>query len=90
MQLPHDCSSCVQEGSSSVNRALEAVHKAIHSTEFWSNGRNVVEVLQLQVVELTDGYGSTLGYLYEAMKRAEEAFKQHLDGKEKIRKVSNA
>lgn len=52
----------------------------------------MVPVLQplLQVVELTNGYESTLGFLYEAMKRADEAFKQHLDGKEKIRKVSNA
>lgn len=58
--------------------------------EYWE--KCAVPVLHplLQVVELTDGYGSTLGYLYEAMKRAEEAFKQHLDGKEKIRKVSNA
>lgn len=62
----------------------------LQNSEVLFNGRNVVEVLQLQVVDLTDGYGSTLGYFYEAMKRAEEAFKQHLDGKEGIRKVSNA
>lgn len=45
LQLPTDCSACVQEGSSSENRVLDAVHKAIRSTEFWSNGRNVVQVL---------------------------------------------
>lgn len=50
----------------------------------------MVPVLQplLQIVELTNGYGSTLGFLYKAMKRADEAFKQHLDGKEKIKKMS--
>ncbi|KAH9783514.1 hypothetical protein KPL71_009336 [Citrus sinensis] len=56
---------------------------------YWVEVR-LAGVLQplLQVVELTNGYESTLGFLYEAMKRADEAFKQHLDGKEKIRKES--
>lgn len=57
--------------------------EAIYSTEFWRNGKKVVQVLQplFQVLELIDGYESTSGFLNEALHRAEVAFKQHIDGK---------
>ncbi|KAL9429173.1 hypothetical protein AB3S75_031058 [Citrus x aurantiifolia] len=74
------------EGLSSENDAAMVVQKAISSTEFWSNGKKVVRVLQplFQVLELIDGYESTSGYLNEALKRVEEVLKQHLDGKDRI------
>ncbi|KAJ0111219.1 hypothetical protein Patl1_00191 [Pistacia atlantica] len=62
------------------------VYKAIHSTEFWSNGKTVLQVLQpiFQVLELVDCNVSTSGYLYDAMKKVENAFKQHCEGDEGI------
>ncbi|KDO47501.1 hypothetical protein CISIN_1g0047861mg, partial [Citrus sinensis] len=78
--------SCEGEGLSSENDAAMVVQKAIYSTEFWSNGKKVVRVLQplFQVLKLIDTYESTSGYLNEALKRVEEVLKQHLDGKDRI------
>ncbi|KAJ4727182.1 HAT transposon superfamily [Melia azedarach] len=86
LQLPIASASFEGEGTSSENEVAEVVHIAIHSTEFWSRGKKVVQVLQplFQVLELVDDNGSSSGYLYEAMKRVEEAFKQHLDDNDKI------
>lgn len=74
------------EGLSIENDAAMVVQKAIYSTEFWSNGKKVVQVLQplFQVLKLIDTYESTSGYLNEALKRVEEVLKQHLDGKDRI------
>lgn len=62
------------EWLSSENDTAMVVQKALYSTEFWSNGKKVVQVLQpvFQVLELLDGYESTSGYLNEALKRVEE------------------
>lgn len=70
------------EGLSSENDAAMFVQK--YSTEFWSNGKKVVQVLQpvFQVLELLDNYESTSGYLNEALKSVEDVLKKHLDGKD--------
>ncbi|GFY81139.1 hypothetical protein Acr_01g0009480 [Actinidia rufa] len=51
-----------------------------NNTEFWNQGKEVLEVLEplVQVLRLVDGDGSTSGYLYEAMERAKEAIKQRV------------
>jgi hypothetical protein len=70
----------------SEDDVTEIVDGAINSMEFWSRGRKVVQVLQplFQILEFIDGDGSTSGYLYEAMKRAEEAIEQHCDGDDQV------
>ncbi|XP_031286092.1 uncharacterized protein LOC116144802 [Pistacia vera] len=77
LQLPND---------QNVFAEADVVYKAIHSTEFWSNGKTVLQVLQpiFQVLELVDCNVSTSGYLYDAMKKVENAFKQHCEGDEGI------
>nr|POE92471.1 hypothetical protein CFP56_51021 [Quercus suber] len=54
------------------------VTNIIQSTEFWSEGHEVLLVLEplVRVLRLVDGDGSTAGYLYEAMERAKEAIQQ--------------
>ncbi|KAJ0053987.1 hypothetical protein Pint_00181 [Pistacia integerrima] len=77
LQLPND---------QNVFAEADAVYKAIHSTEFWSNRKTVLQVLQpiFQVLELVDCNVSTSGYLYDAMKKVENAFKQHCEGDDGI------
>ncbi|KAK1558705.1 hypothetical protein Q3G72_005610 [Acer saccharum] len=78
LQLPIASESC-EEG------VAEIVYNAINSNEFWSRGKKVVQVLQplLKVLDfIDDQYGSTSGYLYEAMKKAEVAIEQQCDNED--------
>ncbi|KAL0003982.1 hypothetical protein SO802_011543 [Lithocarpus litseifolius] len=54
------------------------VTNIIQSTKFWSQGHEVLLVLEplVRVLRLVNGDGSTAGYLYEAMERAKEAIQQ--------------
>ncbi|KAL5798854.1 hypothetical protein ACOSQ2_003674 [Xanthoceras sorbifolium] len=84
LQLPIASESC--EGPSREDDVGKIVDKAIHSTEFWSRGKEVVRVLRplFQVLDFIDGNGATSGYLYDAMKRAEEAIEQQCDADDQI------
>ncbi|KAK4847904.1 hypothetical protein QYF36_007033 [Acer negundo] len=79
LQLPIISESC--ERPSRKENVNEIVNEAIHSKEFWTRCKKVVQVLRplFQFLEFIDG-GSTFGYLYEASKRTEEAIKQQCDG----------
>ncbi|KAK9997651.1 hypothetical protein SO802_022337 [Lithocarpus litseifolius] len=56
----------------------EMVASIIQSTEFWSQGKEVLLVLEplVRVLRLVDSDWSTTGYLYEAMEMEKEAIKQ--------------
>ncbi|KAL5798861.1 hypothetical protein ACOSQ2_003681 [Xanthoceras sorbifolium] len=70
----------------SKDNVAEIVDRAINSRDFWSRAKKVLRVLQplFQVLDFIDGNGSTSGYLYEAMKRAEESIEQHCDGDDRV------
>ncbi|TXG62617.1 hypothetical protein EZV62_009611 [Acer yangbiense] len=70
----------------SEDDVAEIVERTINSTEFWNRAKKVVRILQplFQVLDFIDGDGSTAGYLYEAMKRAEDAIEQHCDGDDRV------
>ncbi|XP_075644255.1 uncharacterized protein LOC142615390 [Castanea sativa] len=55
------------------------VASIIQSAEFWSQGQELLLVLEplVRVLRLVDGDLSTTGYLYEAMEMAKETIKQH-------------
>ncbi|KAK4848787.1 hypothetical protein QYF36_017318 [Acer negundo] len=65
----------------SEDDVAEIVDRTINSTEFWNRAKKVVRILQplFQVLDFIDGDGSTSGYLYEAMKKAEVAIEQQCD-----------
>ena len=59
----------------------QMVDSIIQSTEFWSQGKEVLLVLEplVRVLQLVDSDWSTAGYLYEAMEMAKKAIKQQCD-----------
>uniref|UniRef100_A0A7N2RCL3 Uncharacterized protein n=1 Tax=Quercus lobata TaxID=97700 RepID=A0A7N2RCL3_QUELO len=56
----------------------QMVASIIQSTEFWSQGKEALLVLEplVRVLQLVDSDWSTTGYLYEAMEMEKEAIKQ--------------
>ncbi|KAK1560126.1 hypothetical protein Q3G72_023294 [Acer saccharum] len=76
----------LQLPTSEDDDVAEIVERTINSTEFWNRAKKVVRILQplFQVLDFIDGEGSTSGYLYEAMKRAEDAIEQHCDGDDRV------
>ncbi|XP_056158498.1 uncharacterized protein LOC115662957 [Syzygium oleosum] len=56
----------------------EEVGKLICSSEFWIEGKEVLHALKsiFQVLRLVDSYGATSGFLYAAVKMADEAIKK--------------
>ncbi|KAI6705773.1 hypothetical protein NL676_008735 [Syzygium grande] len=54
------------------------VGKLICSSEFWIEGKEVLHALKsiFQVLHLVDSYGATSGFLYAAVKMADEAIKK--------------
>ncbi|KAI6705781.1 hypothetical protein NL676_008743 [Syzygium grande] len=54
------------------------VGKLICSSEFWIEGKEVLHALKsiFQVLRLVDSYGATSGFLYAAVKMADEAIKK--------------
>ncbi|KAK0580302.1 hypothetical protein LWI29_000496 [Acer saccharum] len=67
--------------SPSREEDVAEIDEAIHSTEFWTRCKKVVQVLRslFRYLEFIDDYVSTFGYLYEASNRTEEAIKQLCD-----------
>ncbi|KAK3430799.1 hypothetical protein EUGRSUZ_E02343 [Eucalyptus grandis] len=64
-------------GSDKDESGIE-VGKIIRSSEFWSEGKEVLRALEpiFQVLCLVDGYGATFGLLYAAVEMADEAIRQ--------------
>ncbi|XP_039168271.1 uncharacterized protein LOC120286174 [Eucalyptus grandis] len=54
------------------------VGEILHSSEFWSEGKEVAHALEpiFQVLCLVDSYSATSGFLYAAVEMAEEAIRQ--------------
>ncbi|KAI6705753.1 hypothetical protein NL676_008715 [Syzygium grande] len=54
------------------------VGEIIRSSEFWSEGKEVLDALKpiFQLLYLVDSYGATSGFLYAAVKMADEAIRQ--------------
>ncbi|KAL3739607.1 hypothetical protein ACJRO7_020940 [Eucalyptus globulus] len=54
------------------------VGEIIRSSEFWSEGKEVLHALEpiFRVLCLVDGYGATFGLLYSAVEMADEAIRQ--------------
>ncbi|XP_039169553.1 uncharacterized protein LOC104446843 [Eucalyptus grandis] len=54
------------------------VGEIIRSSEFWSEGREVLRALEpiFRVLCLVDGYSATFGFLYAAVEMADEAIRQ--------------
>ncbi|XP_058004517.1 uncharacterized protein LOC110644061 isoform X2 [Hevea brasiliensis] len=55
----------------------QKIFDIIQSAEFWSEGQELLETMKsvIRVLCLVECYGSTSGYLYEAMEMAKEAIK---------------
>lgn len=67
---------------SNRNEIAAKVTDIIQSENFWSEGRDVLDVLEpiVQVLRLVEDDKSTSGYLYEELKRAREAIEGYRDG----------
>lgn len=66
--------------SYSKSRDTKFVTELIQDTSFWSNGREVIQVLEplVQILCLVDE-GSTAGYLFQAMEMARAGFQKKVD-----------
>ncbi|KAK1276444.1 hypothetical protein QJS04_geneDACA009935 [Acorus gramineus] len=68
----------------SQTRTVEGreVSYIIQDTLFWEDGREIIAVIAplVKILRMVDSEGATLGYVYEAMDRANEAISKYYDG----------